>query len=236
MMPNFLNFHKYFMATNQNTYYNLKDTCRKGLLPYLESAISLIPEISNPEILDIGCGTGVPTLWMAAHFKGSVTAIDIRQELLQFLEEKVKADRLQSSVKTICSSFTDYPFQPESFDIILAEGYLNIVGFEKGFVSIISKLKKGGYFIIHDEFRDHEQKCAFITANRCSLTGTLFLDNNVWWDSYYSRLEKEINEITDDDLRALFISDLKEIGLYKTTPELFQSIYYIVENTPPHLK
>jgi ubiquinone/menaquinone biosynthesis C-methylase UbiE len=233
MMPTVLNFHNYIMVTKLNTYFNLKDTCRKGLLPYLESAISYIPDISNSEILDIGCGTGVPTLWMAAQFKGSVTAIDIQQEPLQFLEEKVKAGQLQSRVKTICSSFPDYPFQPESFDIILAEGYLNIVGFEAGFNSIISKLKKGGYFIIHDEFKDHEKKCAFISANACRIAGTLFLDNNVWWDSYYSRLEMEINKITDDDIRKLFLSDLKEIELYKTTPELFQSIYYIVENTPP---
>jgi cyclopropane fatty-acyl-phospholipid synthase-like methyltransferase len=224
------------MNVKSNIYFNLKDTCRKGLLPYLESAFSNIPDISNPEILDIGCGTGVPTLWMAAHLKGSVTAIDIQKEPLQFLEQKVKAGQLQSRVKTICSSFPDYPFQPESFDIILAEGYLNIVGFEKGFVSIISKLKKGGYFIIHDEFRDHERKCAFIYANRCTIAETLFLDHNVWWDSYYSRLEKEINMITDDDIRHLSETDLKELEFYRTTPDLFQSIYYIIENIPPRRK
>jgi cyclopropane fatty-acyl-phospholipid synthase-like methyltransferase len=173
---------------------------------------------------------------MAGHFNGSVTAIDIQQEPLQFLEQKAKTGRFQSSVQTICSSFPDYPFLPESFDIILAEGYLNIVGFEAGFNSIISKIKKGGYFIIHDEFKYHERKCTFIATNRCRLTGTLFLDHNIWWDSYYSRLEKEINKITDDDLRLLFLSDLKEIELYKTCPELFQSIYYIVENNPSSLK
>jgi cyclopropane fatty-acyl-phospholipid synthase-like methyltransferase len=219
------------MNIKSNIYFNLKDTCRKGLLPYMETAFSNIIDISNPEILDIGCGTGVPTLWLAEHYKGSVTAIDILQEPLQFLEQKVRAGNLQSSVKTICVSFPDYPFPHESFDIILAEGYLNIIGFETGFASVTSLLKKGGYFIIHDEFKDHNQKCEFIKNNRFRIAGTIHLDEKVWWNNYYHRLETEINKITDDNLRKLFSGDLKEIELYQKSPELFQSIYYVAEKT-----
>ncbi len=43
-------------------YFKIKDNCRKGLLKYLKKAISIIPTIKNPEILDAGCGSGVPTL------------------------------------------------------------------------------------------------------------------------------------------------------------------------------
>ncbi len=217
------------MIEKISTYLNLKDTCRKGLLPYMETAFSILPDISNPEILDIGCGTGVPTLWIANHYIGSVTAIDIQQEQIQFLKQKVNTENLLCTVKTICASFPDYPFKPESFDIILAEGYLNIVGFETGFVSIASKLKIGGYFIIHDEFRDHDVKCEFIRNNRFRIAGTIHLDEKVWWDSYYHRLETEIAKITDNNFRKLFSDDLKEIELYRKSPGLFQSIYYIAQ-------
>jgi predicted TPR repeat methyltransferase len=40
----------------------IKDRCRRGLLKYTRKAFLSIPPVDNAEILDIGCGTGVPTL------------------------------------------------------------------------------------------------------------------------------------------------------------------------------
>jgi len=57
-------------------YYQIKDKCREDLLMYMKEAVSLLPLINNPKILDIGCGTGVPTIWLAANLGGTITAID----------------------------------------------------------------------------------------------------------------------------------------------------------------
>jgi methylase of polypeptide subunit release factors len=43
----------------------IKDQCRKNLSRFTERALSSIPELDNPIILDIGCGTGVPTILLA---------------------------------------------------------------------------------------------------------------------------------------------------------------------------
>jgi hypothetical protein len=59
-------------------------------------------------------------------------------------------------------SFFDFKSDPDNFDIILAEGFLNFVGFETGFPRLIRLLKHFGYLLIHDEFRDHEKKLEFI--------------------------------------------------------------------------
>ena len=45
------------------TYFEIKDNCRTGLLKYLERATATIPKIENPKLLDVGCGSGVPTLF-----------------------------------------------------------------------------------------------------------------------------------------------------------------------------
>lgn len=73
-----------------NVYYTIKDNCRKGLLKYLSQALSIIPAIENPLLLDIGCGTGVPTLALAEKFNGHIIAIDINAESIQKIGTKSK--------------------------------------------------------------------------------------------------------------------------------------------------
>ena len=38
---------------------------RKGFLKYTRMAFQMLPKMNSPRILDIGCGTGVPTLELA---------------------------------------------------------------------------------------------------------------------------------------------------------------------------
>ena len=58
--------------------------------------------LEKPEILDIGCGTGVPTLLLAEKFNGHITATDSDTKSINRLEEKnelphAKAFRLGSN-------------------------------------------------------------------------------------------------------------------------------------------
>lgn len=212
-----------------NEYFQIKDNCRKGLLKYLEEVFSLIPKTERPKILDIGCGTGVPTLWLAENQNGIITAVDTDKNSLEWLQEKILNKNLSSQVTILNISFFDLKSSPDYFDIILAEGSLNVIGFEQGFSRAIGMLRNDGYFIIHDEYRDREKKYDFISKNHCKLIDTLFLDEDVWWNDYYRQLETEINAIKIRQTRDLFMSDLKEIELYKSDPAPFKSIYYIVQ-------
>jgi cyclopropane fatty-acyl-phospholipid synthase-like methyltransferase len=210
-------------------YFQIKDNCRKGLIKHLEKAFSIIPEIENPKILDIGCGTGVPTLWIADKYSGTITAIDIDKNSLDWLQNKINDKNLVDRVTTLNTSFFNFKTNPDYFDIIIAEGFLNTVGFERGFLKVIKILKRNRYFIIHDDFKDHEKKCDFIQDNGCKTIDTLYLDENVWWNDYYRQLESEISVIDYDQTKGLFTSDLKEIENYKLDSSPFRSIYYIIE-------
>jgi len=212
-----------------NDYYRIRDHCREGLIRYLNKACSIIPKTEYSLTLDIGCGTGVPTLWFADNFPGTITAIDTDKDALEFLRKKISDRNLEDKVRTLCISIFDFKPGPDHFDKILAEGSLNVTGFEKGFKRAIGILHNGGYFIIHDEYKDHNQKCAFIEANNCKIADTLYLDETIWWDDYYQQLENEINKIKDPGIRNAFKNDIKEIENYKINPSPFRSMFYIVQ-------
>ena len=209
-------------------YYQIKDTCREGLLKYLAEAVSLLPKIRNPKILDIGCGTGVPTLWIAENYGGIITAIDTDEHALEWLQMKLADKKLENLVSPINISFFDFKTESDYFDIILAEGFLNIIGFKKGFAKVIRMIKKGGYFLIHDEHKDHDMKCDFIKTRNCELIGTVFMDESIWWNHYYRQLEAGINSIVSKQAQVAFKAELKEIDFYRKDPSQFRSIYYII--------
>lgn len=212
-------------------YFEIKDKCRKGLLKYLSYAISKIPRIEKPLILDIGCGTGVTTIWLAENFNGILTAVDIDKKPLDWLQEKVRRQNPESTIKTINESFFDIEFNESSYDIILAEGFLNIVGFYRGFPEIIKLLKINRFFVIHDEYKDHKGKCEFIAKYNCKLLESFILDENVWWNEYYRQLKDEMNSQRNKHLFEFFKPDLQEIELYNADPEQFRSIYYIIRKS-----
>ena len=209
-------------------YYKIKDRARKGLLKHLKKVFSDVPLKENPKILDIGCGTGVPTIWLAENYGGTITAIDTDRDALECFKAKITEKGLEDQITLINISFFDFKVEPGSFDLVLAEGFLNVVGFREGFARVIELIRKGGYFVIHDEYRDHEVKCKFMRQHGCVLTGSVLLDEKVWWTDYYEPLEQVISSSGQDSGKLDFKSDLKEIDLYKLDPLSFRSIYYVV--------
>jgi len=214
-----------------NEYFNIKDTCRKGLLKYLGKAVSAIPEMKNPSILDIGCGTGVPTLALAEMFNGDITAVDSDARSIRWLEEKVRELNLSHRITCLNVPFSGLAIEDSRFDIIIAEGFLNAVGFRKGFLKLLKLLRENGYFIIHDDLTHFKEKTSFITANNCVVPDSFRLNEQVWWDDYYKCLEKEIARVEDKKLAELFTPDMQEIKEYKKNPSRFTSAYFVIKKT-----
>jgi ubiquinone/menaquinone biosynthesis C-methylase UbiE len=210
-------------------YFGIKDKCRKGLINHLRKAFSKVHEIENPEIMDAGCGTGVQTLWIANKYSGNITAIDIDKNALDCLQNKIKNKNLLNRITIINNSFFDFKAKSDNFDIIIAEGLLNVIGFERGLLKMLEFLKINGYLIIHDEYKNHENKIKFIQNNNCQIINTIYLDEKVWWIDYYRQLESEISKIKNKHILDNFISDIIEIENYKINPSSFRSIYYIIK-------
>jgi ubiquinone/menaquinone biosynthesis C-methylase UbiE len=110
----------------------LKDQIRSRLLKYTEKAFLMMPEMDKPKILDIGCGSGIPTLELARLGQGEVIGIDIDQTVLDKFIGKIAAAGINKRVKVFKCSLFDISFTEESFDVIWAEGAIHTIGFERG--------------------------------------------------------------------------------------------------------
>ena len=211
-----------------------KDKIRKRLLKYTRKAFRMLPQIDRPRILDIGCGSGIPTLELARLSQGEVIGIDIDQPALDKLTKRIKEAGLTGRVQAINCSMLDMDFPDESFDIIWSEGSIYAIGFERGLREWKRFLKPGGFIIVHDEQGNVKGKFKQISNCGYDLLGYFILSKETWWAEYFAPLEKWIAEsgtrYTDDPkiLEELHQAQV-ELDMFNRNPERNSSVCFVMK-------
>lgn len=228
---------------------------RPGRIDYTRKAFYMLPKLDKPNILDIGCGNGEPTIELAKLTNGHVTGIDINQTDLDKLEKKAMEQNLSDKIKTINMSMLNLNFQTKSFNIIWSEGAIWVMGFEKGLKDWRKLIKPNGYLVVHEmcwlapdppeEIREHWQKMyPGITTHQknvekipdygYNVLGHFPLPEDTWGKLYFDPLEKRIitfREKYKKETRAIAILDKeqKEIDIYRKYLKWYGSAYYIMQ-------
>lgn len=222
---------------------------------YTKKAFRMLPKLNNPHILDIGCGTGRPTLELAKLSKGEIVGIDTHQPFLDELTREIEELGLSDRVKAINCSMFEMDFPLESFDVIWAEGSIYIIGFERGLNEWKRFLKPNGYIAVHEmtwlrpnppkEIYDYwkriypeistvEENLKLITKCDYDFIGHFTLPEDVWWLEYYSPLEKRVEELRkkySSDPKALEVikSEQEEIEMYKKYYMWYGSVFFVMQ-------
>ena len=211
-----------------------KDHIRENLNKYTRKAFNLIPPYKKPCILDVGCGTGVPTIELAKLSSGHIIGIDIDEISLELFQRKVKDNRLENQIEIIKGSFLSMDFSEESFDIIWSEGSIFVIGFLRGLKRWRQFLKPNGFLVIHDEKKNKYQKLGQISRSGYALIDQFDVESNLWWQDYYAPLEQLIYKFrqkysNDTNIVNAINEDQFEIDKCKTNPQRASSFYVILQ-------
>jgi len=219
--------------TGQKLFLIQKDKIRKRLLKYTRKAFQMLPKLENPRILDVGCGTGIPTIELARLSQGEVLGIDIDQIALDRFSRKIKKAGLTSHVRAVNCSMFDMDFEDESFDIIWSEGSIYTIGFGRGISEWRRFLKPGSSMVIHDEQGDIREKLEKISKYGYQLLGHFMLSIETWLSEYFVPLENLVAEFhtkyadNPETLKELNQSQI-ELDMFNKNPERNSSAYFIM--------
>ena len=214
-----------------------KDACRKNLNKYTIRAFQTLPKMEAPTILDIGCGSGVPSLELARQCNGKIIGLDIDMFLLDFFEEKIQNAGLSDRVITVRCSMFELDFPDESFDVIWAEGSIAVIGFRKGIRYWRQFIKPGGHLVVFDVSKGLNEKFKHITSSGYDLVDHFEVAGETFWTEYYIPLQKRINDMRiefGEDTNALMVLDKvqSEINMVKRDPSKFGSTFFIIQKKP----
>ncbi len=180
-------------------------------------AFSMVrPLRERPYVLDIGCGTGGPTLELARLMEGRIVALDVFDWALNRLSEQAAAKGLADRISTTKQSMMEMDFPDETFDLIWSEGALYIMGVGDALRRCGALLRPGGFLVFSEvcwlqsdppgELREFwEQSYPDIKsvsenvslANDCGfeMTGHFTLPATAWWNEYYTPMRKLMPEL-----------------------------------------
>ncbi len=213
-----------------------RDYFRAKLLQYTRKAFKMLPQLENPILLDIGCGTGVVTMELARLSGGRVVGIDIDQTALDKLDQKIEQAGLFRQIKTVNCSMKEIEFKDNSFDIVWCEGAVYVIGFENGLKDWRRLMRPLGFLVLHARIVEVEKRVDLIPLRGYTLLDKFIVTKESWWDEYYGPLQNMIEGLrhkyqNDANALAQLEKEQKEVDEFKNNPENHGSVFYLMQKT-----
>jgi SAM-dependent methyltransferase len=213
-----------------------KDRLRGRLLKYTRRAFRLLPPLTRPRILDVGCGNGIPTLELARLSRGQVIALDRDPVLLEEVVRKAAQAGLSNRIAVVRAEIPEMEFAPASFDIIWAEGSIDAVGFRRGLGEWKALLKSKGFLVVHDEKGNVEGKLKDISRCHYELIRCFIIEEDVWRREYFAPLAKLVRDTQirfgrEPEVARVLRQARREIDWFLRNPGRSSSAFFVMRNS-----
>ena len=190
-------------------------TCIESATEFYPFSAQCLPA-GNPEILDLGCGTGLELeYYFALSPEARVTGIDLAPGMLNALRKKFPEQKLT----LIQGSYFDVPLNEHCFDAAISvESLHHFTLAEKLplYRKLHASLKDGGYFILTDYFAPTDEYETFYRKELLRLKAEQGISDD---DFYHYDTPLTVAHETEALLRAGF-SKVEQLGTWGATHTL----------------
>lgn len=210
------------------------DYYRARFIIYTRKAFQMLPKLHMPHILDIGCGSGLPTLELAKLSDGHIIGLDIDHTQLEKLNRKIREKGLAHRVQTINCSMMKMEFPDRHFDILWAEGVIRILGIKKSLKEWYRLLKPSGFLVIHDAISIIAKDLKNIPCWGYKLINQIKLPEDAWWTECYQLLETRIKQLSikyqnQSEAQSVLEKYQNQVNLVKKNLQEINSAFYIMQ-------
>ena len=131
---------------------NATSSEHEHLQPWHENAVSLLPDLNNLSVLELGCGRGDFALWLSIAFpEADITAVDFSETAIRVAQGRIPST-IRRSPKFRVEDAQYLSFGSAAFDFVVScECLEHIPTPEKMAAEIARVLKPGGQFVITTE-------------------------------------------------------------------------------------
>lgn len=116
------------------------------------TALRLLGGIPEGEVLtqvvDMGCGIGAGSFFLAEHTEATITAVDNYRPFLDRLDAEAANRGYSERITSREASMFEPPFEPGSLDLVWSEGSAYLMGFENALRTWRSLLRERGFLVV----------------------------------------------------------------------------------------
>lgn len=122
-----------------------------GGLKSTDELIELCRIDEDKHVLDVGCGFGITSCYIARKHGCRVVGVDITEEMINKAKERAKREGVQDRVEFGIGDAQTLPFKDDFFDIVISESVIAfLVDKAKGINEYVRVAKPGGYVGINE--------------------------------------------------------------------------------------
>ncbi len=190
------------------------------------------------EVLNVGCGIGVGSTYIAKKYGCHVVGMDISERMIAWSRRRAREERVEPKVEFCTADVLDLPFDAGRFDVVFAESVLIFVEDKaRAIRECVRVTKPGGYVGLNEGFWT-EQPSAELIARVKIAVGPCVSTLQTWqalWEA--SGLQERVVRTHQIDAGTEMKSRIEWIGwrwllrawgralrLYITNPTIRQSI------------
>jgi ubiquinone/menaquinone biosynthesis C-methylase UbiE len=190
------------------------------------------------EVLNVGCGIGVGSTYIANKHNCRVVGVDISEQMIEWSRRRARQERVESRVEFRTADVLDLPFEANRFDVVFAESVLVFVEDKAQAIQECVRVTRPGGYVGLNEGLWTEQPPPELVAQVKDAIGPFIPTDETWqalWEA--SGLQERVVRICQVDARTEVKSRIRWIGwqwllgawgrglrLYITNPAARQSI------------
>ena len=227
MVLNYLDMQAYIGITKHNGGFGATD-----------ELLSLCHIGEAREALNVGCGIGVGSAYVARRYGCRVVGVDISEKMIAWSRLRAREERVEDEVEFQVASVLDLPFDANRFDVVFCESVIAFVADKRRAIQeCVRVAKPGGYVGLNESFWIEEPSPEIVAQAR-ALVGTDVPIAATWqalWEA--SGLRDRVVRLCQIDPRAEVRDRIRWVGwrwavkavgrllrLYVTYPAARQSL------------
>jgi ubiquinone/menaquinone biosynthesis C-methylase UbiE len=185
------------------------------------------------EILNVGCGIGVSSAYIAKKYNCRVVGVDISDKMIEWSRKRAREERVESKVEFRVADILELPFESNRFDAVIVESVVAFVGDKARAIRECARVTKpGGYVGLNESFLTQSPSSELMEMLGRTLGGIELPMLETWqslWET--SGLQDCVMQTCSVDARHEVRDRIKWIGI-RWSLEAFARLFYLYLTQP----
>ncbi len=118
-----------------------------------DTLLSLCHIENAHEALNVGCGIGVSSAYIARKYRCDVVGVDISEKMVEWSRKRAREEHVESRVEFRMANILELPFETNRFDVVIVESVVAFVEDKARAIRECTRVARpGGYVGLNESF------------------------------------------------------------------------------------